>query len=173
MPSFGLCFFRLATQAEDCLFCAWPFSIPVSMINRSPDCPVVLSRGVNSPLQFPVYPCMHMPCSSTPVVSTVFAITHSEFMPSSATKLSAFTVTITVYLYFPYRPQLPSFRSSVTRPAHSLRLALNTPYWICSQVHYRQAGFTCQVGIEQYSVLTHWVKLISFSLSFSIPIFWI
>ncbi len=48
------------------------------------------SRGVNSPLKFPAYPFIHMPCSSTPVVSTAFAITRIGFVPSSTGTLSAF-----------------------------------------------------------------------------------
>ena len=98
-----------------------------------------------------------------------FAIACWRFMPSSQTKLSAFPVTITGYPCSPYGPQIYNFRSSVTRPTHSLHLASNTPYWICMQVHYRQGGYSHLMGLGQFYTRTHWVTTANFTASVSIP----
>jgi len=131
----------------------------------------LFSRGVGGSLKFPGYPFMHMPRSSTPVVSPVFAIAHLGLMPSSNSRLSAFPVTITGYPCSPYGPQPYLFRSSVTRPTHSLHLASNTPYWICTQVHYRQGGYPRLMGLGRFPVLTHWVTTTNFTASIPIPKF--
>jgi hypothetical protein len=41
---------------------------------------------------------------------------------------------------YPFGPQIYNFRSSVTRPTHSLHLASHTPSWLCMQVRYRFGG---------------------------------
>ena len=41
---------------------------------------------------------------------------------------------------YPFGPQIYKFRSSVTRPIHSLHLASHTPSWLCMQVRYRFGG---------------------------------
>ena len=41
---------------------------------------------------------------------------------------------------YPLGPRIYNFRSSVTRPIHSLHLASHTPYWLCMQVRYRFGG---------------------------------
>jgi len=91
--------------------------------------------------------------------------------PSSRSKLSAFPATITGYPCFPYGPQLYNFRRSVTRPTHSLHLASYTPYWICTQVHYRLGGYSRLVGLGRFPVRTHWVTSTNFTESFPIPRF--
>jgi len=94
-------------------------------------------------------------------------------LPSSRSKLSAFPVTITGYPYFPYGPRIYTFRRSVTRPTHSLHLASYTPYWLCTQVHYRQGGYSRLVGFARFPARTHWVTSTSFTTSLPIPRFWI
>ncbi len=149
-----------------------PFT-PGPFLYRSPYLPVSRSRGVGGSLKFPGYPFMPMPRSQTPVVSPVFAISHLGLMPSSTYKLSAFPVTTTGYPCYPYGPQIYNFRSSVTRPTHSLHLASNTPYWVCTQVHYRPGGYSRLVGLGRLPVLTHWVTSTNFTASIPLPKFWV
>ena len=56
--------------------------------------PVCLSRcppqGDGGPLEFPGYPCVHMPRSQTPVVSSRLAMTPQGLMPSDSYRSSAF-----------------------------------------------------------------------------------
>ena len=60
-----------------------------------PSCiPVCLSRcppqGDGGPLEFPGYPCVHMPRSQTPVVSSRLAIAPPGLVPSVKSRTSAF-----------------------------------------------------------------------------------
>ena len=64
--------------------------------------PVCLSRcppqGDGGPLEFPGYPCVHMPRSQTPVVSSRLAMTPQGLMPSDSYRSSAFPGSCRVIL---------------------------------------------------------------------------
>ena len=65
-----------------------------------------------------------MPRSQTPVVSSRLAMTSTGLLPSVTPKTSAFTSCRRFILS---DHEKYTFRSSVTRPAHSLHLASHTP----------------------------------------------
>jgi hypothetical protein len=59
------------------------FCIPVCLSRCSP-------QGDGGPLEFPGYPCVYMPRSQTPVVSSRLAIPSPELLPSVHSTTSAF-----------------------------------------------------------------------------------
>ncbi len=143
-------------------FSAWPLlytGLPV---------PVSAARSWRFS-QVPRLPlCVHAPLEDS---GGVLAACHN------ATRTHAFQRVKTVgfphprmsYLYYPYRPQPQHFRSSVTRPTHLLHLASHTPYWICTQVRYRQGGESHLAGLGRSFALTCWVTISPFTASFPIP----
>jgi hypothetical protein len=86
--------------------------------------------------KFPSSPCEDMPRSQTPVVSWALAITCPGLLPSSACKPSAFPSPRGLSS----RPQLYTFRGSMTRPAFSLHPAPYGPLRGGTRVRYRRAG---------------------------------
>ena len=95
----------------------------------------VYKETIGSP-KFPGYPFERMPRSSTPVVSSILALSYSGLLPSVKMKTSAFTSkktdTYPCETLF-RRPQLYKFRGSITRPALSLPLASDACYQVCPQ----------------------------------------
>jgi hypothetical protein len=89
----------------------------------------VADKETSGSPKFPGYLCVCMPCSSTPVVSSALALTHSGLLPSTRMTASAFPPKLTVI----HCPQLYKFRGSITRPAYLLPLASDARYRMCPQ----------------------------------------
>ncbi len=115
--------------------------------------------------------CVHAPLAD-PGGVLPFAITRSGLMPSSNHRLSAFPSEDGLSM-LPYGPQLNYFRSSVTRPTHLLHLASHISCWICTQVRYRQGGYSRLTGLGRCFALTCWVTASNFTVSLPIPRIWI
>jgi hypothetical protein len=67
------------------------FCIPVCLSRWSP-------QGDGGSLEFPGYPCVYMPRSKTPVVSSRLAMTPPGLMPSDSYRSSAFPISHLVIL---------------------------------------------------------------------------
>ncbi len=78
--------------------------------------------------KFPSDPCVDMPRSQTPVVSSTLALACPGLRPSAACKASAFPLDATEG--YPCGPRLYLFRGSITRPVTSLPLAPRLHYWL-------------------------------------------
>ena len=97
--------------------------------------PVRLFREVykeaNGSPKFPGYPFEFMPCSQTPVVSSILALSYPGLLPSAPITASAFPPKIWrlsfAKLWFA-GPRLYKFRGSITRPALLLTLASDFRY---------------------------------------------
>jgi hypothetical protein len=105
----------------------------------------VVYKETNGSPKFPGYPFKLMPRSSTPVVSSALALTHSGLLPSTQMTASAFPPDCCGY---PCGPQLYKFRGSITRPVLSLALASDFRYRLCPQgslltcwLDFGQTGF--------------------------------
>ena len=84
-----------------------------------------LDKETNGSPKFPGYPFKLMPRSLTPVVSCSLALTSSGLLPSTQMTASAFPVDLLTAILC---PRLYKFRGSITRPALSLPLALDSRY---------------------------------------------
>ncbi len=105
------------------LYSGWPFPVPAARSWRS-------SRVPRLPL------CVHAPLAdSGGALSTRHCVSRTgafrQIQNVGFPRLSP---------GYPFGPRLYNFRSSVTRPIHSLHLASHTPYWLCMQVRYRFGG---------------------------------
>jgi hypothetical protein len=96
---------------------------------------VALKETDGSP-KFPGYPSELMPCSSTPVVASILALSHEDLLPSAPLTASAF-------------PRCVTFRGSITRPVFLLPLASDFRYRIYPQgsllpcwLDFRQVGLS-------------------------------
>ena len=119
-----------------------PFRVPrlgAMMTSTAPGpvlCPGVPHRfspqGDDGPLKFPGYPCMHMPRSAIPVVSSSLALSLQGLQPSGASKPSAFPSLRPVIL-MDHNNQLFGTRS---RGLHTRYTWLHThPCGLRTQVH--------------------------------------
>ena len=141
---------------------AWPCSFPGVPHRFSP-------QGDDGPLKFPGYPCMHMPRSSIPVVSSSLALTLRGLQPSGVSKTVGFPGLTPGN---PLGPQQSTFRDSVTRPAHSLHLASYTPLRDMHAGSLKIRRLTSSHG-NWAGARTHWVTLTNFTASLPIPRFWV
>jgi hypothetical protein len=91
----------------------------------------VADKETSGSPKFPGYPSVCMPRSSTPVVSSVLALSHSGLLPSTSLTASAFPLYNSRLSYCPrpykFRGSIPRGHD-VTRPASSLPLASDARY---------------------------------------------
>jgi hypothetical protein len=117
----------------------------------------VADKETSGSPKFPGYPSVCMPRSSTPVVSSVLALSHSGLLPSTSLTASAFPLYNSRLSYCP-RPY--KFRGSITRPASSLPLASDARYRLRSV----PAGFATSLLARLWlgGTYTHWVTATNF-----------
>lgn len=92
--------------------------------------------------KFPGYPFELMPCSSTPVVSSALAFSHSGLLPSATMTTSAFPLFLLAVIHC---PQLYNFRGSITRPVFLLPSAPDFRY----RIYLRGSLLTCWLDFGQ------------------------
>jgi hypothetical protein len=127
-------------------------------------------QGDGGPLEFPDYPCVCMPRSRTPVVSSRLAMSSPGLVPSGAVKPSAFLgsrrVILSDHNYKTFGAQSRGLRTRYTW--------LHThPCGLCMQVRCRFGGSPPLVGLARRAALTHWVISTNFTVSFPVPRFWV
>jgi hypothetical protein len=106
------------------------FCIPVCLSRCSP-------QGDGGPLEFPGYPCVYMPRSQTPVVSSRLAIPSPELVPSVHSTTSAFPSTRRIIL----SDHKYTIFGAQSRGLHTRYTWLHRhPHRICMQVRYRSGG---------------------------------
>lgn len=106
------------------------FSIPVCLSRWPP-------QGDGGPLEFPGYPCVCMPRSSTPVVSFRLAIASPELLPSGICKPSALPDSRLDIL----SDHNNKFFGVQSRGLHTRYTRLQThPHGICMRVRYSFGG---------------------------------
>ena len=106
----------------------------------------VAGKETSGSPKFPGYPFKLMPCSSTPVVSSALALTHSGLLPSATMTTSAFPLFMLAVIHC---PRLYKFRGSITRPVFLLPLASDSRYRVYPQgsllpcwLDFRQVGLS-------------------------------
>ena len=93
--------------------------------------------------KFPSYPFWYMPCSQTPVVSCLLALSRPGLLPSTACKASAFLPCFVGKLS--YCPRLYIFRGSIARPTPLFPPAPYSRYRVCTW----GSLLTCWLGFGQ------------------------
>jgi hypothetical protein len=146
---------------EDAPTSAWPCSFPGMPHRFSP-------QGDDGPLKFPGYPCMHMPRSSIPVVSSSLALALRGLLPSGVSKPSAFPGL---------RPVIPmNYNHTFSGLSHAA-CALATPGFIhtLADMHAGSLQIRRLTSSRGNWALarTHWVTVSNFTASVPIPRTWV